>query len=309
MGVLGPPSNFEAYAPPDEKIGLRQLAVRFGPVLDLEAFVNTAPGVSHGGIDKSQQRSKTVAAIDVRGQIVNRAGILRGVEPGAVSALIEQLHSCEFVAGQTIFAERDPGDRVYIIGSGKVKLSLKGPGGRDNLLAVLGPSDIFGELGVFDPGPRSCTAIAITDIQAVWLDRATLRTWMAHRPVIAEQLLQMLARRLRHTNDELVELISTDVGGRVARHLLLLARRFGTREGDGLRVVHELTQGEMAKLVGADRASVNKALQGFMTCGWILVEDKSVLIIDHDALARRASVSGRSGPYASRRRRPLRATA
>ena len=271
--------------------------------------MNTAPGVSHGGVDKSQQRSKTVAAIDVRGQIVNRAGILRGVEPGAVSALIEQLHSCEFVAGQTIFAARDPGDRVYIIGSGKVKLSLKGPGGRDNLLAVLGPSDIFGELGVFDPGPRSCTAIAITDIQAVWLDRATLRTWMAHRPVIAEQLLQMLARRLRHTDDELVELISTDVAGRVARQLLLLARRFGTREGDGLRVVHELTQGEMAKLVGADRASVNKALQGFMTRGWILVEDKSVLIIDHDALARRASVSGRSGPYASRRRRPLRATA
>lgn len=271
--------------------------------------MSTAPGVTHGGVDKSPQRSETVAAIDVRDQIVNRAGILHGVEPGAVSALIEQLHPCEFAAGQTIFAEGDPGDRVYIIGSGKVKLSFAGPGGRENLLAIMGPSDVFGELAVFDPGPRTCTATAITDTQAVWLDRATLRTWMAQRPVIAEQLLQMLARRLRDTADELVELISSDVAGRIARQLLLLARRFGTREGDGLRVVHELTQGEIAQLVGTDRVSVNRALQDFVTRGWIRVEDKSVLIIDRDALARRARASTRSGRYASRRRRPLRATA
>jgi CRP/FNR family transcriptional regulator, cyclic AMP receptor protein len=87
-----------------------------------------------------------------------------------------------------------------------------------------------------------------------------------------------------------------------------LARRFGTQEGDALRVVHELTQGEMAQLVGADRASVNKALQDFVSRGWILVEDKSVLIVDRDALARRARASTRSGAYASRCRRPLRAT-
>jgi CRP/FNR family transcriptional regulator, cyclic AMP receptor protein len=256
----------------------------------------------------SRSGPNPITAIDVWDQIVTSAGILRGVEPGAVSALIKQLHRCEFEAGQTIYAEGDPGDRVFIIGSGKVKVSIRGPGGRENLLAILGPSDVFGELAVFDPGPRTCTPTAITDVEAMWVDRATLRTWMADRPVIAERLLQVLARRVRHTDDELVELISTDVPGRVARQLLLLARRFGTREGEALRVVHELTQAEMAQLVGADRASVNKALQDFVSRGWILVEDKSALIVDPDALARRAKSSTLSGAYASRRRRPLRTT-
>ena len=89
---------------------------------------------------------------------------------------------------------------------------------------------------------------------------------------------------------------------------MLLAGRFGTREGDALRVVHELSQDEMAQLVGADRASINKALRGFAGRGWIVVEGKSVLIVDAEALARRAGAS-RLGAYPNRRRRPLRATA
>jgi hypothetical protein len=83
---------------------------------------------------------------------------------------------------------------------------------------------------VREPAPT-----AITDVEAVWLDRATLRTWMAERPVIAERLPQLLARRLRHTADDLLELICTDLSGRIARQLLLLVRRFGTREGEALR--------------------------------------------------------------------------
>jgi CRP/FNR family cyclic AMP-dependent transcriptional regulator len=276
--------------------------------LDLEVLVSTAAGVTHGSVDTPQQRPEAAAAIDVRDHIVTRIAILRGIDPGVASGLTKQLHASKFRAGQTIFAEGDPGDRVYIIGSGRAKLSLRGPGGRDNLRAIMGPSDMFGELAVFDPGPRSCTATAVTDVETVWLDRATLRAWMA-QPVIAEQLLRLLARRLRHTDDELVELVSSDVAGRVAWQLLVLARRFGTQEGAALRVVHELTQGELAQLVGADRLSVNKALRDFVIRGWIRVDYKSVLIIDGDALAHRTTGSTRSGAYASRRRRPLRATA
>jgi len=263
--------------------------------------VSTTPSVKHGGLPV--RRPEPVMAIDVRDQIMTETAILRYVEPGAASELIKQMHVSEFTTGQTIFAQGDPGDRVYVIVAGKVKISLRGPGGRENLRAIMGPTDVFGELAVFDPGPRSCTATAITDVRAVWLDRATLRAWIAHRPVIAEQLLQALTQRLRHTEDELVEQVSTDVAGRVARRLLLLARRFGTREGDTLRVVHELSQDEMAQLVGADRVSVNKALRGFTARGWILVEGKSVMIFDPAALARRATASTGSG------RRPLRATA
>ena len=242
-------------------------------------------------------------------RILDRAGILESVEPGAAATLIEQLDRADFAAGRAIFHEGDPGDRVYIIVSGKVKISLRGPGGRTNLRAIMGPADVFGELAVFDPGPRTCTATAITDARMVWLDRATLRAWMARWPAIAEQLLQVLSRRLRNTDDEVIDLVSSDVGARIARQLLLLAKRFGSPEGDALRVVHELSQDEMAQLVGADRTSVNRALRRFAGRGWIVLDGKSMLIVDPDALAGRVAPNSRADAHPIRRRRPLRATA
>jgi CRP-like cAMP-binding protein len=242
-------------------------------------------------------------------QILERAGILESVEPGTAAALVEQLDPAEFAAGRTIFHEGDPGDRVYIIVAGKVKISLCGPGGRTNLRAIMGPTDVFGELAVFDPGPRTCTATAVTDVRTVWLDRTMLRAWMAEWPGIAEQLLQVLSRRLRNTDDELIDLVSSDVAARIARQLLLLAERFGTPEGGALRVVHELSQDEMAQLVGADRTSVNKALRHFVSRGWIVAEGKTVLIVEPQALARRAAAGSTPDAHPIRRRRPLRATA
>ncbi len=255
--------------------------------------MSAAPGVMHGDEDR------------ILAHTLRRAGFLRRVEPDAAAALIKQLHTADFRSGQTIFTQGDPGDRVFVVVAGTVKITLRGPGDRENLRAILGSADVFGELAVFDPGPRSCTATALSDVRTVWLDRATLRAWMARWPAIAEQLLGALTRRLIQTEDQLIDLVSTDVAGRVARQLLLLARRFGTHTGEVLRVAHELSQDELAQLIGADRVSVNKALRNFASRGWILVEGKSVLILDPAALARRAAGGG-SGAY---RRRPLRATA
>ena len=98
----------------------------------------------------------------------------------------------------------------------------------------------------------------------------------------------MLARRLRRTNNSLADLIFADVPGRVAKQLLQLAQCFGTQEGDALRVEHDLTQEEIAQLVGASREAVNKALAEFARRGWIRLEAKSVLIYDGERLARRA---------------------
>gem|GEM_PF-6016768 len=98
----------------------------------------------------------------------------------------------------------------------------------------------------------------------------------------------MLARRLRRTNDNLADLIFTDVPGRVAKPLLRLVQRFGTQEGDAVRVSHDLTQEEIAQLIGASRETVNKALADFAHRDWIRVEGKSVLICDCESLARRA---------------------
>jgi CRP-like cAMP-binding protein len=111
---------------------------------------------------------------------------------------------------------------------------------------------------------------------------------MADRPEVAEQLLRLLARRLRRTNNKLTDQIFTDVPGRVAKQLLLLAQQFGIREGDGLRVAHDLTQEEIAQLVGASREATNHALSTFADRGWIRWESHEVLILDAENLARRA---------------------
>jgi CRP-like cAMP-binding protein len=221
-------------------------------------------------------------------EILSRAGIFQGVEPRAVSALTSQLQPVDFGRGHTVFAQGEPGDRLYIIISGKVKIGNRSPNGQENLLAVMGPSDMFGEMSVFDPGPRTASATTITEVRAVSMDRDALRTWIADRPEIAEQLLRVLARRLRRTNNHLADLIFTDVPGRVAKQLLALAQRFGTQEDGALRLTHELTLEELAQLVGASRESVNKALAEFAHRGWIRLDVKTVWICDSERLARRA---------------------
>jgi len=217
-----------------------------------------------------------------------RAGIFEGVEPAAAEALAQTLEPVDFPRGHVIFAEWEPGDRLYIILSGKVKLGRKSPDGRENLLWIAGPADMFGELSIFDPGPRTSSATTVTDVRAVSMDRPMLREWISKRPEIAEQLLRVIARRLRRTNNMLAELIFTDVPGRVARALLQFAQRFGSQEAGLLRVTHELTQEEIAQFVGASRETVNKALADFAHRGWLRLEGKSVLILDPERLARRA---------------------
>ncbi|MEL4163687.1 Crp/Fnr family transcriptional regulator [Corynebacterium bovis] len=221
-------------------------------------------------------------------EILSRAGILQGVDPAAVQALIGQLDTVEFPRGTAIFDEGEPGDRLYIIITGKVKLARHAIDGRENLLTVMGPSDMFGELSIFDPGPRTSSAVCVTDVTAATMDSTMLHNWITDHPEISEQLLRVLARRLRRTNNSLADLIFTDVPGRVAKALLQLANRFGTQEGGALRVHHDLTQEEIAQLVGASRETVNKALAEFAHRGWIRLEGKSVLISDTERLAKRA---------------------
>jgi CRP-like cAMP-binding protein len=224
---------------------------------------------------------------DVHG-ILARAGLFQGVEPSAVSALTKQLRPVDFPRGYTMFAEGEPGDRLYIIVSGKVKIGRRAPDGREHLLTIMGPSDMFGELSIFDPGPRTSTATTITEVCAVSMDRDALRAWIADRPQIAERLLRVLARRLRRTNNNLTNLIFTDVPGRVAKQLLHLAQKFGTQEGGAMRVTHDMTQEEIAQLVGASHETVNNVLADFAQRGWIQLEGTSMLISDSERLGRRA---------------------
>lgn len=147
---------------------------------------------------------------------------------------------------------------------------------------------MFGDLSIFDPGPRTSTATAVTAVRAITMDQDVLRGWVAGHPEIAERLLQMLARRVRRTVDDASDLVLTDVAGRVAKALLRLAQQFGVSEHGIMRVTHDLTQEEIAQLVGSSRETVNKVLTDFGQRGWILMKGKSVVITDSARFLRRA---------------------
>jgi CRP-like cAMP-binding protein len=221
-------------------------------------------------------------------EVLAKAGLFQGVAADDAEALAAQFEYLDFPRGAVVFHEGEPGDSLYIVLAGKIKLGRRTADGRESLVAVMGPSDQFGELSIFDPGPRTTTAVAVTDVRLARMSKQALRSWIANRPQIAEQLLRVLARRLRRTNNHLADLIFTDVPGRVAKQLLQLAQRFGSVEGGHLRVTHDLTQEELAQLVGASRETVNKALADFAQRGWLRLEGKSVVILDRERLARRA---------------------
>lgn len=244
----------------------------------------TTGAVTTGPLPSNRHRSARPAVRPVLAQ----AGLFDGVDAAAVATLMRTLHRVNFPRGHTIFLEGSPGDTAYIIVSGKVKVGSRAADGRENLLALLGPADLLGELSVFDPSGRTSTATAVTTVAAVALDRATLLACIAESPALGEQLLRALTRRLRQTTDTLSDLVFHDVPSRVAKQLLALAHRFGTRHGDVVRVTHDLTQEEIAQLVGGSRESVNRALSEFAERGWIRLRGKSVLILDPGALARRA---------------------
>ena len=223
-------------------------------------------------------------------EVLARSGIFQGVDPDAAESLAKDLEMVDIRKGEIVFSEGEPGDSLYIVLSGKIKVGRRAADGRQNLIAVMGPSYMVGELSLFDPGPRTATATAVLDTRLARLRKQALRPWLNNRPEIAEQLLRVLARRLRRTNDNLADLIFTDVPGRVAKTLLQFAGRFGTRDGGVLRVSHDLTQEELAQLVGASRETVNKALADFASRGWLRLDGKTVIIMDPERLARRARV-------------------
>ena len=227
--------------------------------------------------------------MDQTAQTLFQAPLFAPLDSNAATALQSSMREVKIARGSTLFAEGEPGERLYVITEGKIKLGRSAADGRENLLAILGQGEMFGELSLFDPGPRTATATAVTDATLFELGHDDLQPWLTGRPEVAAHLLGALARRLRRTNEAMADLIFSDVPGRVAKQLLDLARKFGVETPDGLRVTHDLTQEELAQLVGASRETVNKALADFASRGFLRLEARAVVILDLERLTRRAA--------------------
>src|SRR3954449_2018470 len=118
----------------------------------------------------------------VRGRVVDevlaQSGLLQGLSEDSVEPVASRLETLTLPRGRVVFNEGEPGDSLYIVVAGKIKLSRRAPDGRENVLAVMGPSDQFGELSVFDPGPRTATASDVTDVRRARMPQSVLRPWI-----------------------------------------------------------------------------------------------------------------------------------
>ena len=154
-----------------------------------------------------------------------------------------------------------------MITDGKIKLGRTAPDGRENILAVLGPGEMFGELSLFDPEPRTATAIAVVDSTLMSLGHEDLDALLTGRPAVAESMLAALAQRLRRTNESWPISSSATCPVGSPRRCSICRRDSVCGLEEGLHVTHDLTQEELAQLVGASRETVNKALADFASRG------------------------------------------
>jgi CRP/FNR family transcriptional regulator, cyclic AMP receptor protein len=223
-------------------------------------------------------------SIDVRRALV-ASGIVSKTDPAALTRWCRQLEPVCFPAGHVIATGGDAGGRLYVIMSGKVKASICRPGGCELLLAVLGSYEIFGVVSLFEPVAREARIAALTEVVALPIDRGQLLSWMAECPELSARMLRLFARRAREMTDALTDFASADVRGRVASRLSLLKRRFGRREGEVVRIEHEMTMEDFALLVGVSPELVRNTLRDLENQGWIRLDYDSVVVVDSQVIS------------------------
>jgi CRP/FNR family transcriptional regulator, cyclic AMP receptor protein len=183
-----------------------------------------------------------------------------------------------FRAGEVIFHRDDPGQVLYIIKEGKVKICLISTDGQELSLVVFGKGEYFGEFALLDGLPRSADAVALENVVCYTVQRNDFHNAIMKNPRIAIEVMEVLVKRLRSTDQQVEDLIFLDVYGRVAKKLLELSETYGTKVENGMRIDVRLTQQELASMVGASRESVNKVMGHFMDKGVISTDKHRITI-------------------------------
>jgi CRP-like cAMP-binding protein len=184
-----------------------------------------------------------------------------------------------------LFAD-DPGDALYVVVTGQVKVVLIGEDGREVILAVLGQGDFFGEMSLIDDQPRSAHVIAMEDANLLVLRREDFQSALQEHPHIALGLLQAMSRRLRRADDKIGGLVLLDVLGRVARLLLEMAD-----ENDGTTVTKKVTHHTIAQMVGSSRETVSRTMRELTERGLVEASRKAIVIKDRKALEAAAGLA------------------
>jgi CRP/FNR family transcriptional regulator, cyclic AMP receptor protein len=190
--------------------------------------------------------------------------------------------------GATIFSKGDPGNSLYAVVAGTVKISISSPDGRNAILNLVGPGETFGEMSVLDGQTRSADAIANTNCEIYVIDRRDFLPFMRNQPALSMKFIELLCTRLRWTSDQVEQVILQDLPGRLASALIGLAER---RKLEPESQTISITQQEISEMVGMTRESINKQLRAWAARGWVRLEHGAIVVLDVDAL-RELSESG-----------------
>jgi CRP/FNR family cyclic AMP-dependent transcriptional regulator len=212
--------------------------------------------------------------------------LFEGLGSAQLDWVAQRAHRRVFAAGTNLMTIEQPGEAVYVILHGTVKIHVE-QGERDVILSILGAGDLLGEMSLIDSLGRSASAVTLEDSLLLWMDRATFNYILDNFQSVARSLVKILSARVRLSDQMIQSLASLDVNGRVARQLLAFAERYGRKVKEGMQIRILLTQGDIADLVGASRKRVNQTMVLFKDQNLLsMSEDGRIIIHDQAGLAR-----------------------
>jgi len=215
--------------------------------------------------------------------------LFHGIPARELERLAPLLHERSFPAGTNVISVEEPGEGVYVIISGTVKVYVAHTDGTQVILAILGAGEIVGEMSLADSLGRSASVTTLEDSTFLWMGRKTFLSSMEEIPAVARNLVTILSRRLRLADTHTRSLAALDVHGRVAAQLLAFAREHGEPLSDGGTLIPlRLIQTDLAGLVGASRVRVNQVLSYYRNRGSITMDkNRHIIVYDEETLARR----------------------
>lgn len=223
---------------------------------------------------------------DDTGNLLADIDLFAGLTPTQLDWVAQRAHRRVFEAGRNVMTIEQPGEAVYIILHGTLKIHIE-QGERDVIIAILGSGDMLGEMSLIDSVGRSASAVTLENSSMLWMDKVTFNHILDNFTPVARNLVKILSARVR-LSDQLIQALATlDVNGRVARQLLAFAEKYGREKDGSIQIRIALTQGDMADLVGASRKRVNQTMVLFKEQGLIDTDAEGrIAIKDSDGLAR-----------------------
>jgi CRP-like cAMP-binding protein len=222
-----------------------------------------------------------VLQIDFVTDALGRCRLFSGMDVPSLQAIARTLRGRRFRRGEVLFHEGDPGDALFVVASGAVKVVVPSEDGEEAILATLRRGDFLGELALLDGAPRSASAVALEATETLALPREQFRALVASEPAIRDALLAAVAAELRRLTTHVAELHFLDLTGRLAARLARLADEHGERQPNGeIKLDAPLTQSDLAAMIGATRQSVNKLLGEFEADGLLRMERDSIVVPD-----------------------------